>query len=119
MTGVARVVHSSCAAALVLFALAACRAEEKGPNGELKLRGTVHMVQTQNGGTCWKLQSKKGKDYELQPAQVPKDLLVDGAEAVLFAKPRAGGSFCNLGQIIDVMRVDSVSGPATTASTTR
>ncbi|MBX6333223.1 MAG: hypothetical protein IRY91_15365 [Gemmatimonadaceae bacterium] len=117
MTDVARRFYGIGTIALVVLALGACGREEKGPNpGELKLRGTVHMVQSPDGGTCWKLQSTKGHDYELQPAQVPHDLLVDGATAIVIAKPRAGGSFCKVGQIVDVVQVDSIAAPATTAS---
>lgn len=110
MTDVARRLWGTSAVALVLLALAACSAEQKGPNGELILHGTVHMVTTSDGQQCWKFTSSKGHDYELQPAQVPHDLLTDGANAVLHAKPRQGGSFCNVGQIVDVMSADSISG---------
>jgi hypothetical protein len=116
MTGIARRIGRSCAIVLPLLVLVACGREERGPNGELKLRGTVHLVQTQEGGSCWKLESARGHAYELQPAQAPRDLLVDGVQAVVLAKPRAGGSFCKVGEIIDVVKVDSVTGPATTAS---
>lgn len=103
--------------AVVLLLGAACKGqEEKAANGDLKLNGTVHMVQAQDGSTCWKLESSKGKTYELQPAQAPHDMLVDGAHAYLLAKAREGGSFCNVGQIIDVMQLDSVQAPAATAS---
>lgn len=104
-------------AGLVLAAMLACaKEEEKGPNGTLRLYGTVHAVQSEQGGSCWKLESTKGKSYELQPAQVPQTLLVDGAHVVLLAKPRTGGSFCNVGQIIDVTQVDSLTGPEKTAT---
>jgi hypothetical protein len=116
MKGVVRQMRGACLLPLALLAMAACRGEEKGPNGEIKLRGTVHMVQSQDGGTCWKFSSQKGKDYELQPAQVPKEVLVDGAQAVLEAKERGGGSFCKLGPVIDVVKVDSVGAPTTASS---
>ena len=115
MIGVGRQMRGVCLLPLALLAMAACGGEEKGPNGELKLRGTVHMVQSQEGGTCWKFSSQKGKDYELQPAQVPREVLVDGARAVLQAKERGGGSFCKIGPVIDVLKVDSV-GASTSAS---
>ena len=113
MTDVARRVRGSCAVALVLFTLAACNTgEEKGPKeGELKLHGTVHMVTTSDGATCWKFSSTKGHDYELQQGQAPVDMLVDGATAVLVVKPRQGGSFCNVGQIVDVVTEDSLKAP--------
>ncbi|HEU4642478.1 MAG TPA: hypothetical protein VFS44_08495 [Gemmatimonadaceae bacterium] len=116
MTDAARGTRGAILAGLTILAMAACTGEEKGPNGTLKLSGTVHMVQSQDGGTCWKLESSKGKTYELQPAQVPHDMLVDGAKVKMLAKPRKGGSFCNVGQIIDVTQVDSMSGPEATAS---
>ena len=95
---------------LAVLSTAACAGEEHGPNGELKLHGTVHMVQAQDGATCWKFDSKKGKSYELQPAQAPRDLLVDGATAVLLVKPRSGGSFCGIGNIVDIVKADSIGG---------
>ena len=107
--------RGACLLPLALLAMAACKGEEKGPHGEIKLRGTVHMVQSPDGGTCWKFSSQKGKDYELQPAQVPREVLVDGANVVIQAKERGGGSFCKLGPVIDVVKVDSV-GSASTAS---
>jgi hypothetical protein len=115
MIGVARQMRGVCLLPLALLAMTACRGEEKGPNGEVKVRGTVHMVQSQEGGTCWKFSSQKGKDYELQPAQVPREVLVDGAQAVIEVKERGGGSFCKIGPVIDVLKVDSV-GASTSAS---
>lgn len=110
MTDVARLLRGSCAVALVAFALSACSGEEKGPNGTLKVDGTVHMVQTQEGGTCWKLTSTKGHDYEFQPAQVPKDLLGDGNKAQLLIKPlKDAGSFCKVGVVVTVDSVISVT----------
>ncbi|HET7563464.1 MAG TPA: hypothetical protein VFJ96_00610 [Gemmatimonadaceae bacterium] len=101
---------------VVLIGAACTGREEKAANGDLKLSGTVHMVQATDGSTCWKLESSKGKSYELQPAQAPHDMLVDGAHAFLEAKPREGGSFCKVGQIVDVTQLDSVQAPAATAS---
>jgi len=122
MTDVARRVQASCAVTLVLLGLAACSSgEEKGPKpGELIVHGTVHMVTTADSSTCWKFTSTKGKDYELQPAQVPNDLLVDNASAKLIIKPLAGGggSFCKLGPVVTVDSVDSVSAGAPAASGT-
>ncbi|HXE61066.1 MAG TPA: hypothetical protein VN607_10185 [Gemmatimonadaceae bacterium] len=122
MTDVARRVRASCAVTLVLFALAACNSgEEKGPKqGELIVRGTVHMVTGADSSTCWKFTSTKGKDYELQPAQVPNDLLTDNASAKLIIKPlEGGGTFCKVGPVVTVDSVDSVSaGTAPAASGT-
>ncbi len=100
---------------LVALAAAACAGEEKGPNGELRLRGTVHRIESAQGGTCWQVETRQGK-YELQPAQVPQALLVDGATAVITAKPRSGGSFCKVGDIVDVVKVDSIATPTSTAA---
>ncbi len=72
-------------------------------NGRLGLKGTIHSVQASDGSQCWQLVSSSGKQYELQPAQAPASLLVDGAQADIVAKPRSGGSFCKVGQIIDVL----------------
>ncbi len=102
---------------VVLFALAGCQGEERGPGGELRVQGTVRSVQSEEGGTCWVLESD-GKKYELIPAQVPRDLLVEGAEATLQVKPRKGFSYCKAGDLVDVMKVDSVQAPASTASLT-
>ena len=100
---------------LVALAAAACAGEEKGPNGELKLRGTVRRIESAEGGTCWQVETKRGK-YELQPAQAPQALLVDGATAVILAKPRSGGSFCKVGDIVDIVKVDSITTPTSTAA---
>ncbi len=116
MIDVVRQLRTASVFAFALCAVVACEREQRGPNGELVLHGTVHMVSSDSGGTCWKFESKQGKSYELQPAQVPHELLVDGATAVVMAKPREGGSFCNVGQIVDVVKADSISGPASTAS---
>jgi hypothetical protein len=43
-----------------------------------------------------------------QLAQAPRDLLVDGARAVVVAKPRGGGSFCKVGDVVDVVQADSI-----------
>jgi hypothetical protein len=111
-----RCVARRLAATLAVVAVAACARDERGPNGELVLRGTVHKVETEDGGTCWQLEAGRGKQYELQPAQVSPSLLVNGARAVLLAKPRSGGSFCKVGDIVDVVRVDSIVEPTSTAT---
>jgi len=98
----------------VLGALAGCQGEERGPGGELRVQGTVRSVQSQEGGTCWVLESD-GKKYELIPAQAPRDLLVEGAEATVQVKPRKGFSYCRAGDLVDVIRVDSVEAPTSTA----
>jgi hypothetical protein len=90
---------------VVAVSLAACSNGDKQlANGNLGLTGTIHSVQASDGSQCWTLTSTSGKTYELQPAQAPQDLLVDGKQATITAKPRSGGSFCKMGQIIDVVR---------------
>ena len=90
---------------------AGCNTGDKvDAQGHLTMDGTVHSVQATDGTQCWKFVSAKGKDYELQPAQVPPELLIDGQAAQVVAKPRSGGSFCNVGQIIDI--VSETPGPA-------
>ncbi len=75
--------------------------------GRVTMQGTVHSIQASDGTQCWQFVSAKGKNYELQPAQVPSDLLVDGISATVVAKPRSsGGSFCKVGEIVDVVSVN-------------
>jgi hypothetical protein len=99
-------------ASLVTLAVAGCsNADKPDAKGQITVKGTVHQSQSADGSECWKFSSAKGKDYELQPAQVPKDLLVDGAQATIVAKPREhGGSFCKVGTIVDVVSVTPESG---------
>lgn len=91
---------------VVVISVAGCSSggDKQLANGNLGISGTVHEVQGSDGSQCWTLQSTSGKTYELQPAQVPQDMLVDGKQETVTAKPRAGGSFCKMGQIIDVLR---------------
>jgi hypothetical protein len=91
---------------VVVISVAGCSSggDKHLPNGNLGLTGTVHEVQGSDGSQCWTLTSTSGKTYELQPAQAPQDLLVDGKQASITAHPRSGGSFCKMGQIIDVLR---------------
>ena len=99
-------VSSAVGTLVVVISAAGCKQGDKTlANGDLGLTGTVHSVQATDGSQCWTLTSTAtGKTYELQPAQAPQDLLVDGKEASITAKPRSGGSFCKMGQIIDVVR---------------
>jgi hypothetical protein len=103
------------AATLVSLAtMLGCTTGDKIVNGQMSMKGSVSAVQSQDGTQCWKFTSTSGKIYELQPAQVPRDMLVDGQEVAIVAKPRTGGgSFCKLGEIIDV-----VSDSATAATKT-
>jgi hypothetical protein len=98
-------VSSAVGTLAVVMSVAGCQNGDKTlANGDLGLTGTVHSVQATDGSQCWTLTSTSGKTYELQPAQAPQDLLVDGKQATITAKPRSGGSFCKMGQIIDVVR---------------
>jgi hypothetical protein len=94
---------------VVVMTVAGCSTggDKQLANGNLGISGTIHSVQASDGSQCWTLQSTSGKTYELQPAQAPTDLLVDGKQATVTAKPRSGGSFCKMGQIIDVLRDSS------------
>jgi hypothetical protein len=96
---------------VVVISVAGCSSggDKQLANGNLGLTGTVHSVQATDGSQCWTLTSTSGKTYELEPAQAPQDLLVDGKQATITAHPRDGGSFCKLGQIIDVLRDTSAA----------
>lgn len=99
------------AAAVVTVAAACSSGDTADSKGQLTMKGTVHSSQSADGTQCWKFQSAKGKDYELQPAQAPADLLVDGQTMTIVAKPRTGGgSFCKVGTIVDVVSVAPASG---------
>ncbi len=98
-------VSSAVGTVVVMISMAGCQKGDKTlANGDLGLTGTIHSVQATDGSQCWTLTSTSGKTYELQPAQAPQELLVDGKQATITAKPRSGGSFCKMGQIIDVVR---------------
>jgi hypothetical protein len=98
-------VSSAVGTLVVVMSMVGCSNGDKQlPNGNLGLTGTVHSVQGSDGSQCWTMTSASGKTYELEPAQAPQDLLVDGKQASITAHPRSGGSFCKLGQIIDVLR---------------
>lgn len=99
------------AAAILTLAAAGCSSGDvPDAKGQITMKGTVHSVQASDGTQCWSFKSAAGKDYELQPAQVPQVLLVDGQQATVVAKPRkGGGSFCKEaipgGTIVDIMTV--------------
>jgi hypothetical protein len=99
------------AAAVVTLAAAACSSGDVADSkGQLTMKGTVHSSQSADGTQCWKFQSAKGKDYELQPAQAPAEILIDGQAVTIVAKTRTGGSFCNVGTIVDVVSVAPATG---------
>jgi hypothetical protein len=94
------------AAALVVISSVACSAGgDKLVDGKLSMTGAVHKSQLADGTECWQFVSTSGKQYELQPAQAPKELLVDGQQTSIVAKPLSGGgSFCKVGTLISVVR---------------
>jgi hypothetical protein len=97
-------VNNAVGTLVVVVAIGCSNGDKQLANGDLGLTGTIHSVQASDGSQCWTLTSTSGKTYELQPAQAPQELLVDGKQATITAKPRSGGSFCKMGQIIDVVR---------------
>jgi hypothetical protein len=119
MTGVIRRIRVAPWLPVALIALGACGGLERGPGGELKVTGTVRSVQSEEGGTCWMVEADGGAKYELQPAQVPRNLLVDGTQATMLVKPRTGFSYCKVGDLVDVMQVDSIQAPSRTAALAR
>jgi len=91
-------------AALLALTVAGCNTDDKpDAKGQLTMQGTVHATQAADGTPCWSFQSAKGKAYELEPAQAPQELLIDGAQATIVAKPRTGFSYCKVGTIVDVV----------------
>lgn len=103
--------YTPVAAVLVVLAAAGCnRGDTPDAKGDVTMKGTVHESQIGDGTQCWNFKSESGKDYELQPAQVPHELLVDGQAVTILAKPRkGGGSFCKVGVIVDVITVNPAS----------
>lgn len=73
---------------------------------EFRMEGTVRKAEV--GMNCWRLEAKDGASYELRPDQAPAGLLVDGRAVTLVLKKRADlMSTCMVGQIVDVVRVES------------
>ena len=74
---------------------------------EIQVTGTVRQTGIEGG--CWFLEADDSTRYELRPKQAPDSLLVDGARAVVVLKKRIDlMSTCQVGQIVDVVRVDSL-----------
>ncbi len=74
--------------------------------GEFRMEGTVRKVEV--GMNCWRLEAKDGASYELRPEQAPAALFTDGKVVTLVLKKRADlMSTCMVGQIVDVVRVES------------
>jgi hypothetical protein len=94
-------------AACLALTVAGCNTDDKpDAKGQLTMQGTVHASQAADGTPCWKFESAKGKAYELEPAQAPSELLVDGAQATIVVKPRTGFSYCKVGTIVDVVTLN-------------
>jgi hypothetical protein len=105
-------------AMLTLTAAGCSSGDVPDAKGQITMKGTVHAVQASDGTQCWKFQSAAGKAYELQPAQAPQVLLVDGQQATIVVKTRSGGSFCKEatgGTIVDIVSAtpEAGSGPGT------
>lgn len=97
-------------ALLACVATACSRGDSPDANGQITMKGTVHESTMKDGTKCWQFQSAKGNRYELEPVQVPHDLLVDGQQATIVAKKRTGFSYCQVGTIVDVMTANPQSG---------
>ncbi len=73
---------------------------------EFRMEGIVRKAEA--GANCWRLEAKDGASYELRPEQAPAELLADGKAVTLILKKRTDlMSTCMVGQIVDVVRVDS------------
>lgn len=73
---------------------------------EFRAEGVVRKAEV--GMHCWRLEAKDGASYELRPDQAPAAVLVDGKGVTLVLKKRADlMSTCMVGQIVDVVRVES------------
>jgi hypothetical protein len=96
-------------ASLLLLApgtVANCELSTAPGTGELRVRGTIRFVDVEGG--CWQFRGRDGTTYELR--QAPDSILVDGTEATLVLRRRDDlASICQVGTIVDVERVESVS----------
>lgn len=73
---------------------------------EFRVEGTVRKAEV--GVNCWRLEGKDGASYELRPEQAPAELFADEKAVTLVLKKRADlVSSCQVGQIVDVVRVES------------
>lgn len=90
-------------AAWALVAAGCSNSERPDAQGQITMQGTVHQTTESDGTPCWQFTSAKGNNYELQPAQVPHDLLVDGEHATIVVKTRSGFSYCKVGTLVDVV----------------
>jgi len=98
-------------AAMLAFAAVGCsRGDTPDSTGHITMKGTVHQTTKEDGTPCWQFESAKGNKYELEPTQVPHELLVDGETATIVAKTRTGFSYCQVGTIVDVVSATPQSG---------
>lgn len=73
---------------------------------EFRVEGTVRKAEV--GVNCWRLEAKDGASYELRPEQAPAGLLTADKAATLVLRKRTDlMSTCMVGQIVDVVRVES------------
>lgn len=73
---------------------------------EFRMEGIVRKAEV--GANCWRLEGKDGASYELRPEQAPADLFAEGKAVALVLKKRSDlMSSCMVGQIVDVVRVES------------
>jgi hypothetical protein len=96
--------------ALAFAAVGCSRGDVPDSTGRITMKGTVHQTTKEDGTPCWQFQSAKGNRYELEPAQVPHELLVDGEQATIVAKTRTGFSYCQVGTIVDVVSASPETG---------
>lgn len=90
---------------LATLAPGGCRMRTADPD-EITVTGTANKVEV--GVNCWRFSGEDGKGYELRPDQAPADVLVDGKRQTLVLKLRADlMSSCQVGQLVDVVRVTS------------
>jgi len=73
---------------------------------EFRVDGTVRKAEV--GANCWRLEARDGSSYELRPEQAPSELFTDGKVVTLVLRKRVDlMSTCMVGQIVDVVRVES------------
>lgn len=98
------------AAALALVVSGCSSGDSPDAKGQITMKGTVHETTQTDGTPCWQFTSAKGNNYELQPAQVPHELLIDGEQATIVVKSRSGFSYCKVGKLVDVVSATPQSG---------
>jgi hypothetical protein len=80
-----------------------------GP-GELEVTGFVLFIAIGDG--CWQLRADDGRTFELKAKQAPSTILVDGARVSVVVNVQEGTTTsCQVGDVADVERVDSVKLP--------